>query len=117
MKIYALVVIRKQENLMLVTIHTQKLLKCVADKPILLEMAVMKYGRLNGTTNLECAVEAEPPPTFTWYRNASKGEKEVLKNVVREGPHKSVAVVSSILLHLPWHSEGRPLLPSTTVHV
>lgn len=36
---------------------------------MLRESADIQYGYIKGYVNITCKAEAEPPATFTWYRN------------------------------------------------
>lgn len=75
----------------------------VSDKPFVLAKEIVKYGYINGTVDLVCHVEAEPPPSFRWFRKSGKGGKvrDFKGEVVDEDDKTSIAKV--ILVFFKYH--------------
>lgn len=59
---------------------------------------MVKFGYINGITELVCEVQAEPPPTFKWYKELKGGRRKDFKGSVNnEETNKSVAKVNNRL--------------------
>lgn len=61
------------------------------------EMAIdVQYGYLKGLANVTCEAEAEPPATFTWYRENRLLDPRIYP--VHNELHTSVLQVSASLI-------------------
>lgn len=72
----------------------------VSDKPVVFAKEEVRYGYLNGTVDLVCQVQAEPPPTFKWSKILKSGKARDFKGKVEndsEEMHRSVAKVRLLL--------------------
>lgn len=73
----------------------------VSDKPVVFAKEEVRFGYVNGTVDLVCQVQAEPPPTFKWFKKIGKsGKARDFKGKVdndSEEMHRSVAKVMLLL--------------------
>lgn len=83
--------------------HIQQHKHTDADKPQLpprRASANIMYGYVRGTVNITCEAEAEPPATFTWYRDDK--ELSPKHHFIHTQGHESILQVSlqSTLSHI-----------------